>query len=387
MINLAEILVANVTGISVLTMLLMLRRRSHEPNQPADHLFDWMVGIAFGALVMETLSFVIDGREGAAVRVLQYVTNGYLFLASSSVGMLWTTYVDYRVYHSLKRLHRQILPLGLPFWLIAVLVVLDCFGMGTLFRVDEANVYARGPLLLLSYGVVFYYYIYSIVVTVTAVQKKGHAQFFPVLYFVAPCVLGTIVQGLCYGLSVGWLGVSMAFFFVQMQLQNFNSFVDTLSGLYNRRYYNYLLDKTVKSRSVRSISGVMIDVNQFKAINDRCGHAAGDDAIRSLGVILSEVTTERNTAFRLSGDEFVLLSPNSSVEETEQLVRELLDAVERFNGRAEKPYKLSIAVGYSVVPTEGFDSDRFLHQMDMQMYAAKARYHAEVEQRLHNEAE
>ena len=74
---------------------------------------------------METLSFVIDGREGAAVRVLQYVTNGYLFLASSSVGMLWAMYVDYRVYHSLKRLHRQILPLGLPFWLIAVLVVVS----------------------------------------------------------------------------------------------------------------------------------------------------------------------------------------------------------------------------------------------------------------------
>lgn len=234
-----------------------------------------------------------------------------------------------------------------------------------------------GPLLFLSYGVVFYYYFYSILLAVFAIQSKGHAQFFPVLYFVLPCILGTIVQGLYYGLSVGWLGASLAFFFVQMQLQNFNAFVDDLSTLYNRRYYNYLLDKTVKSRKVKSVSGIMIDVNHFKAINDQFGHTAGDDAIRALGGILSEITTERNTAFRLSGDEFVLLSADLSREDTEHLIRELQAAVKRFNDRGEKPYQLSLAVGYSVFSTENFDSDQFLHQMDMRMYADKAQYHSE----------
>lgn len=384
MINYAEMLVANATGISILFILLLFRFRSREQKQLADHLYDLMVAITFGALLLETLTFFIDGCPGSVFRVLQYASNGYLFLASSSVGMLWAFYVDYRVFHSLKRLYRRLIPLGLPFLMIVALVLLDFFGMGNLFSINSDNVYVRGQLLFLSYVVVFYYYIYSIVVTVSAVQRKGHVQFFPVLYFVLPCILGTIVQGLFYGLSVGWLGASLAFFFVQMQLQNFNAFVDDLSGLYNRRYYNYLLDKTVKSRNVKSVSGIMIDVNHFKAINDQYGHTAGDDAIRSLGGILSEITTERNTAFRLSGDEFVLLSPDLSREDTEKLVWELQTAVERFNSRGEKPYKLSLAVGYSICPTENFDSDRFLHQMDMQMYAAKAQYHAEHEQLPHS---
>lgn len=121
----------------------------------------------------------------------------------------------------------------------------------------------------------------------------------------------------------------------------------------------------------------MIDVNHFKAINDQFGHTAGDDAIRALGGILSEITTERNTAFRLSGDEFVLLSADLSREDTEHLIRELQAAVKRFNDRGEKPYQLSLAVGYSVFSTENFDSDQFLHQMDMRMYADKAQYHSE----------
>lgn len=385
MINYAEMLIANATGISVLFILLLFRFRSREQKQLAEHLYDLMVAITFGALLLETLTFYIDGRPGPGIRVLQYAFNGYLFLASGSVSMLWAFYVDYRVFHSLKRLYRRLIPLGLPFLMIAVLVLLDFFGMGNLFSINSDNIYVRGWLLFLSYGVVFCYYIYSIAVSVFAVQRKGHVQFFPVLYFVLPCILGTIVQGLFYGLSVGWLGASLAFFFVQMQLQNFNAFVDDLSGLYNRRYYNYLLDKTVKSRNVRSVSGIMIDVNHFKLINDRYGHTAGDDAIRSLGAILSEITTEQNTAFRLSGDEFVLLSPDLSREDTEKLIWELQTAVERFNSRGEKSYKLSLAVGYSIFPTENFDSDQFLHQMDMQMYAAKARHHAEHEQLLHSD--
>ncbi|MDD6188568.1 MAG: GGDEF domain-containing protein [Clostridiales bacterium] len=361
MINYAEMLVANATGVSVLFILLIFRFRNREQRQPADQLYDLMVAITFGALLLETLTFYIDGCSGTVFRVLQYASNGYLFLASSCVGMLWCFYVDYRIFHSMKRLYRRLIPLGLPFLVIAVLVVLDLFGMGNLFMINSDNIYVRGRLLFLSYGVVFFYYIYSIVLAVSAVQSNGHAQFFPVLYFVLPCIVGTIVQGLFYGLSVGWLGASLAFFFVQMQLQNFNAFVDDLSGLYNRRYYNYLLDKTVKSRNVKSISGIMIDVNHFKSINDQYGHTAGDDAIRSLGVILSEVNTERSTAFRLSGDEFVLLSPDLSPEGTEQLTCELQAAVERFNNRGEKPYKLSLAVGYSIFSTENFDSDQFMH--------------------------
>lgn len=384
MINHAEILVANGTGVCVLLILLLFQFRNREQKQLSDWIYDLMVAVALVALVMETLSFYIDGCSGPVVHVMQYITNGFLYLASSSLGMLWVFFVDYRIFHSLKRLSRQLLPLGIPFLVIVILVLSDFFGFGSLFSIDSDNVYVRGKLVFVSYIVMFYYYLYSIILAASAFRSKGHVRFFPVFYFILPIILGTIVQGLFYGLSVGWLGVSLAFFFVQMQLQNFNAFVDELSGLYNRRYYNYLLEKTVKSKNFKSVSGIMMDVNHFKSINDRFGHTTGDDAIRSLGIILSEITTERNTAFRLSGDEFVVLSPDLSYEDTQQLVQELQAAVERFNGHEGKPYKLSLAVGCSVSSTENFDSDRFLHQMDVQMYAAKARYHAEQEQLMHS---
>ena len=69
----------------------------------------------------------------------------------------------------------------------------------------------------------------------------------------------------------------------------------------------------------------------------------GDDAIRTLGRLLPEATAEQNT---------------------------LADKIEYFNRTSEKPYKLSLAMGYTICDTEDLDSDAFLHQMDMKMYRA-----------------
>ena len=219
-------------------------------------------------------------------------------------------------------------------------------------------------------------------------------MFFPAHYFVLPCVVGTIVQGAHYGIVMGWFSVALALMIAQIQSQNFQAYIDDMSGLYNRRYYNYYVDKKAHSARCTSLSGVMLDINDFKRINDRFGHMMGDDAICSMSSILSDVmgdnairdlagiltklTTERITAFRLSGDEFVVISANLSLEMTAQLVEDLQRRITMFNESGEKPYQLSVSIGYLVFDTKDFQSDEFFHQLDMKMYEAKAAYYAQA---------
>lgn len=193
-INLDEILVVNTAGILMLLVLPFLRMRTREPKHFDDHLFNWMVVFTLAALATETLSFVVDGIPGRANYILCYLLNGYLFLASSAVGMIWVCYVDYHIYRSLKRLRRYAAFIAAPFLLVAALVLGDLFGAGNIFRITADNVYVRGPLLMLSYFVLFYYYIFSIIVAVIAVKWRYHVRFFPVHYFILPCVLGTVAQ-------------------------------------------------------------------------------------------------------------------------------------------------------------------------------------------------
>lgn len=377
MIDIGEILIVNVAGVLILFILLLFRRGNKETKHISDRLFDAMIWITTGALVMETLTFLLDGKPGMTVRVLLYLINGYLFLAAFAVGMLWVLYVDHHIYHSIKHMRKLFSFVAVPFLLIAVLVVFDLFGAGNLFSITEENVYVRGRLMALSYIILFYDYAASIVLAVVAVKRRGHVKFFPIHYFVLPCVVGTIAQGMYYGLSVGWFCVSLAFMFSQMQLQNLNAFMDDLSGLYNRKYYSYFISKLEKSRKNKTVSGIMLDVNHFKNINDKYGHTTGDDAIRSIGMILSEVTTESNMVFRLAGDEFVIISVGIQEPETVQLIDSIHRQVELFNSSSGKPYKLYLAAGYSLCETDNLNSDDFLHQMDMKMYEAKAAYYSQ----------
>ena len=374
MIHMEEILVANGAGILMLIVMQLSRMQKRAEPHVVDRLFNAMVAVTFGALLAETLSFHIDGRPGAVVHALQYILNGYLFFASGTVGTLWVLYVARRIYHSKWGFHRWGLLVVVPYAAIILLVVCDMFGAGLIFSVTADNVYHREKFFVLPFLFVIADYLISVVVAWIAVQKDDHVRFFPVYYFVFPCLLGTVAQNLCYGISTGWLCTAVAIQSIQMYLVNQTAHEDELSGLYNRSYYNRVIEKLANGRRKRRIVGMMMDVDGFKSINDRFGHSAGDNAIRALGGILKKVSADHTMAFRYAGDEFILLCIDAKEGEAERLKADLQSEMERFNNTARKPYRLSLAIGDAVTATatEDFDPEAFLHRMDRNMYAEKA---------------
>ena len=376
-INIEEIVIVNTAGVLILVLSLLSRIEITRVKHFDDYLFQTMIGITIGALGAEMLTFLLDGRPGGLVHFLQYLLNAYLFLASCGNGMLWVLYVDYRLYHSLKRIRRRLIMVAVPFLLIAVLVICDLFGTGIIFSITEQNVYLRGKMVMLSYLILFYEYCMSVVLAIFAVKRDRNVRFFPILTFVLLCIAGTVIQGVNYGISTGWFCVSLAFMLVQLHLTNQTAFVDELSGLYNRKYYHYVIQKLSDSKKDQKICGIMMDANDFKGINDQLGHTVGDDAIRSIGKLISSVTTECDMAFRLAGDEFIIISTVGNKQYVELLIHTLTENVEKFNENANKPYKLSLAIGYTMWQTSELNSDSFLHQMDLKMYEAKSAYYSQ----------
>lgn len=375
MINTQEIVLVNGAGILVLIVSLLSRTGGKREKHLSDRLFDALIGLTFGSLIAETATFLLDGVPGKLIHILQHLLNAYLFLSSAGMGALWLLYVNLRVYHSKRRFRRWLLPSLLPFGAIAVLIVCDLFGTGIIFSITEQNVYQRGRLFALPNLVLLYDYGSSLIQALLAVGRNHHARFFPVHYFVIPCLVGTLVQGLFYGVAAGLFCVSLALLFIQLQLSNENAFVDELSGLYNRKYYNRVVQKLEKSRKNRRVAGIMMDIDRFKAINDALGHSVGDDAIRSLGKILSGAATENTMAFRLAGDEFALLDVDGTEQEIKRQMEMIEQSVEAFNDSAGKPYRLTLAMGFALCDTADFDSNAFLHEMDQNMYAQKAEHY------------
>ena len=372
--NIPEILVANGTGAVLVCFLFLLRVRGESKNSVGTELFCRMLAVTLLAQVAETISFLLDGVPGAASRFLLYFTNTVCTGATVCVGFAWCLYVDFRVYRSTGRLRKKHLMLGVPLLIILALLAANLFGTGWIFIISADNTYHRGPLNFMLYLLLACYYTESVRQVYKAKRDGVTVEFFPVYYFVIACALGTVLQGVFYGMAFGWLSVAVAFVFVDSQTRSLSGYTDELSGLFGRKYMNYCLER-IHATQEKDVYGIMMDVNCFKEINDTYGHAEGDRAIQEIGHILSGALAANSVAIRMSGDEFMVLIRHGSEELLDKTCAAIEQRVQRYNAAAPAgSFQLSFSTG--VAKYEGGSVEKFLVELDERMYAEKRAFHA-----------
>lgn len=372
-INIDEIIIVNSTGIVCLLFLIASKLVNKTTKRVGEYLLNAMIVFTIGNLAMEITTFLIDGLPGRGIHVLQYIVNALLIFGATMTGYLWCLFVEFKIRHSLKWVHRIAVVLAIPVVCNFIFVVLDCFGAGLLFSVSEKNVYTRGNFAWLSYIYICLYFLYSIVVVYVAKHKGNQIQFFPVYTFVLPCVLGTIVQAVKYGVATGWFSVVIAILLLEMQLQREESFVDELSGLYNRKYLEFFY-KQVRMKKDTQVYGIMMDLNLFKKINDTYGHTVGDDAIRTVSRLLSQWAEITDTVIRFAGDEFIILCLDRSQDEVTAFMERIRENLIAYNETEKKPYELSFSMGCAKHTGENQNLDDFLRDMDQMMYQDKEKF-------------
>ena len=144
---------------------------------------------------------------------------------------------------------------------------------------------------------------------------------------------------------------------------------DDLTGLFNRRYLNEMFEREIQ-RTIRKqapLCVVVLDVDDFKHINDAFGHAAGDVVLRELGNFLSKRVRQSDIACRYGGDEFVLVLPETSRETTVERVEQLRKGVRGINFHTS----ITISAGIASVPENGTDGETLIKSADSALYQAK----------------
>ena len=146
--------------------------------------------------------------------------------------------------------------------------------------------------------------------------------------------------------------------------------LDALTGLHNRRYFHETLAREVARahRYGRRLALVVFDLDDFKAINDRIGHLAGDHALAEAAERLRTVVRSADIPCRVGGDEFAVVLPESSLEDAEQLFRRILDSV---SGRpVAEAGTMLLSAGIAEL-RGGDDAPSFFQRADEALYRAK----------------
>src|SRR3954452_5816183 len=153
--------------------------------------------------------------------------------------------------------------------------------------------------------------------------------------------------------------------------------LDALTGLHNRRYFHETLAREVAraQRYGRQLALIVFDLDDFKAINDRIGHLAGDAVLAETPERVKDVVRSADIACRVGGDEFAVILPESSTADADQLYHRLLGAVSsRPVGQAGR---LFVSAGIAEL-TEADDPTSFFERADEALYRAKERGKGQV---------
>src|SRR3954465_13307881 len=146
---------------------------------------------------------------------------------------------------------------------------------------------------------------------------------------------------------------------------------DALTGLLNRRGFQELMEVETERalRSSRPLSIIVGDLDHFKHLNDRFGHAAGDLALRRFGEIASSASRRIDAVARIGGEEFALLLPDTEQHAAYLLAERLRRAVKEPGVDGELP---SVSFGVATIPSHAADAEALMHAPHQPLYAAKA---------------
>jgi diguanylate cyclase (GGDEF)-like protein/PAS domain S-box-containing protein len=149
---------------------------------------------------------------------------------------------------------------------------------------------------------------------------------------------------------------------------------DILTGLVNRREFENRLERALKSAKARETSYALLylDLDQFKIVNDSCGHSAGDALLGQLGALLKSKIRWRDTLARLGGDEFAVLLESCNLEEAMQTAEALRIAIGDYKfAWDDRKFRLGVSVGVVPITADNEDVAALLSAADSACAAAK----------------
>lgn len=153
------------------------------------------------------------------------------------------------------------------------------------------------------------------------------------------------------------------------------TYKDELTDIFNRRYFNQRLKMEVKraERYKRNLSLLMIDIDDFKQVNDQYGHLKGDEVLSTIAKLLQANIRKADILARFGGEEFVILLPEIDAQNASVVAEKLRHQIEKYFKHPESPIGVSISISLGVAnfPADAYSAEKMIEVADHRLYIAK----------------
>lgn len=370
-----SVLTANIISILLIGTLYLANRQKAEYDRDMRLLQQMMVTIGI-ANISDCCVYYLAGSSNIVIKVLVFLSGSGLFLGNVMIGYLWAKFIMVHMNIPFSDIRRNIYrTIGL---ISIVLLVINIF-YPLVFSVSDGR-YQRGFAYIIFLIFAAFYILDSLYLYVKRVKKNGSLKLFPVHIFLIPVILGVVIQAFFIEISITWTSIAISVAGIMTALKNEIIFTDCLTGLYNRMYLEFLHKRACNKKDCW-VSGIMIDLNGFKQINDNYGHAEGDLALCIVADLLRKSFSEYGVVTRYAGDEFVIMLNTTDDQLIQKIIKSAKKNFVTENEKNDKPYQLSASMGYAITNLSNETIDDFMNRIDEQMYQDKMKYYEHNDRR------
>lgn len=335
-------------------------------------LYQWMIWSVIIILASDILSIFADGKSGIFFNHMHIFSITIYYFFHILIMVLWTLYVYYTINESSEKF-KKIIMIFSPIMAVVLIVLIFNINRDIIYYIDENNVYHRGKYLsiipAISYLIMFYTFI-VVFVNKSNISPRDYKAllFYPVLPAIA-----SIFQLAFLGLSLIWPFMSLSVLVIYIFIQSRISTSDYLTGLSNRREVENFLNKKFSNHRGRTyLGGILIDINNFKSINDEFYHYTGDIALIEFANLLKRSADKNDFVARIGGDEFLILCESTSKKRLKEIAFNLVEELELFNSKGKHEFKLDISYGLTHYDRKKHESIKdFFKELDVNMYEMK----------------
>ena len=370
-----SVLTADIISILLIGTLYLANRQKAEYDRDMRLLQQMMVTIGI-ANISDSCVYYLAGSSNIVIKVLVFLSGSGLFLGNVMIGYLWAKFIMVHMNIPFSDIRRNIYrTIGL---ISIVLLVINIF-YPLVFSVSDGR-YQREFAYIIFLIFAAFYILDSLYLYVKRVKKNGSLKLFPVHIFLIPVILGVVIQAFFVEIAITWTSIAISVAGIMTALKNEIIFTDCLTGLYNRVYLEFLHKRACNKKDCW-VSGIMIDLNGFKQINDNYGHAEGDLALCIVADLLRKSSSEYGVVTRYAGDEFVIMLNTTDDQLIQKIIKSAKKNFVTENEKSDKPYQLSASMGYAITNLSNETIDDFMNRIDEQMYQDKMKYYEHNDRR------
>lgn len=357
--------------------------KHHDIKSQKYFFFQYMVIANMLLLILDGITWAMLGRPGTILRIVNTVATTMYYTLTPLPSFFFISFADEVLSVPAERRRRLARWYVVPVALNWVMSLASPF-TGWFFQIDSLNAYRRGSLLLvsfvLSFALMFTAFV-KVLLRYLAARKENNEiaknvkEYGWLLKFTFIPLLGGVLQGLMNNVTYVWNVTVIALLILYVNYQNGEITTDPLTGLYNRRqayaYFDRFVRERVKTHS--SIAVIMMDINNFKSINDTYGHSMGDQAIVSVARCLETEFEWDDFICRFGGDEFLVITKHGTAANLKAVLQRVNDCLAALHGQENNPFELSLSAGYAQYARKSNTLDLLFKKADEMMFEQKAK--------------